>query len=292
MRRIHLFISVLWVLTVAGCEEKEQASNQENQGGGAAQTYWTSSGVVLAGSNGSASGAYVERLEVEVVAGVSMPTEGYHRVRAKIKRGYDLYAGRDVKFLPMMYGHDHPVHSCPVEQPNGPSEDGYYYGAVFFMRPNMPNHHWKIHVIIGERDTTTFVLDVAQHPWNGVRPGDDFTPIDSFSYFYEVVPLKSTDGFKDAVFLIYRRDRNQPVVQPSAFLPANNITQIDLQARIPNTGHSVGSGIHTATPTSGRPGRFTAKKVFDKAGFWELILTCKEGETVVLRDTLHLIIGS
>ncbi|MCX7653041.1 MAG: hypothetical protein N2200_09290 [Bacteroidia bacterium] len=287
MKTLHLLITGTFVLIITGCEEKEQASDQDGNQVVAIQTYWTSAGTSI-GRSGNASGAHVEELEAEVLARVTTPTEGYYRFRAKIKRGFDLYTGRDVKFLPMMYANEHPIHSSPVEQPNGPSDDGYYYGAVFFMKPAIPNHHWRMHVIIGERDTHTFLLDVSQHPWHRVRPGYDFTPLDSFSYFYEVKPVKYTNGDRDVLFLVYRRDRAQPIMQPSAFLLASNITQIDLRAWPSDAGHTAISGPHSATPISGKPGQFLAKKVFDKPGLWKMTVSFREGENVVLRDSFSI----
>ncbi|MCS7297804.1 MAG: hypothetical protein RMK19_05440 [Bacteroidia bacterium] len=277
-----------FILTVAGfvaCKKKEEKpKSPSGSGSSSVQLMW-----VELGHAHDREDKYHADLYVEMPVGQNQLTEGYFRFRVKIKRGHEstapLYTGRDVQFIPIMYM-ESGAHSCPVEQPEAPAQDGFYYGAAFFMMPSMPNEPWKFHVLVGQ-DTITFNLTVVSHPFGWVRRGRRFGTPPS-PYLYEMKLLNRGVGVQEVSFYIYKRDMSQPMTEPRGFPPATNITQVDIQTWMPSMGHDGGPGGQPARPVPGKPGRFDGKAAFNMSGDWWVIATFKEGENAIGRDTFAL----
>ncbi|MCS6896022.1 MAG: FixH family protein [Bacteroidia bacterium] len=281
--RVLSLIALSMALIIVGCKKKKDDDHDHDHGGGGGtvQMRW-----VNLGHGHDAQNRYHVDLEAELPVGQDTLTEGYYRLRAKVMRGGALYAGTNVRFLPMMYMNDH-NHSCPTEQPSGPSQDGLYYGAAFFMMPTMMGQPWKVHVVI-DADTISFTVQINPHPRSWVRRGRQFGNPSNPRYLYEMKLYKAATGVQDVSFYVYKRDMDQPATSPSGFPAATNITQIDLLTWMPSMGHDGGPGAQNATPVQGKPGRFDGKVPFNMTGDWWVIATFKEGSNVIGKDTFAL----
>jgi len=288
-----LTLMVLMVaLSLSACKKKKDDHDHGGTVGGTpVQMAW-----VELGHGHDAQDRYHVYLYAEMPAGQTQLTEGYYRFRVMIKTGHDatapLYTGTDVRFLPMMYMSNH-NHSCPTEQPNGPAQDGFYYGAAFFQMPTtisngVETEPWKFHVIIGQ-DTVDFPIRVNPHPRGWVRRGRQFgNPNNPRYYMYEMKLPRIATGVQDVSFYVYRRDMSIPGTNPAGFPPATNITSIDLLTWMPSMGHDGGPGTQPARPVNEKPGRFDGKVSFNMTGDWWVIATFKEGDNVIGRDTFAL----
>ncbi|MEN3041099.1 MAG: hypothetical protein ABDH66_06140 [Bacteroidia bacterium] len=284
MKRISTLglAALSFALIIVGCKKKDDDHSHGDGGGSPIQMRWVS-----LGHGHDAQDRYHVDLEAELPVGQDTLTEGYYRFRAKIMRNGSLYGGSDVRFLPMMYMTDH-SHSCPTEQPMGPSQDGYYYGAAFFMMPTMMGQPWKMHVKIGATDSVSFTIQVNPHPRGWVRRGRQFGNPNNPRYLYEMKLPRAGVGAQDVSFYVYKRDMAQPATDPAAFPAATNITQIDLETWMPSMSHGGGPGTRSAMPVQGKPGRLDGKVDFNMSGDWWVIATFKEGNNVIGKDTFAL----
>lgn len=273
--------ALVGALGLSACKKKEKDEHHHPpQGGSQTQGRW----VQLGHARGRLDTTYHADLFAELPVGQDTLTEGYYRFRVTIRKGTTPYLRSDVKFLPMMYMASGP-HSCPVEQPEGPAQDGFYYGAAFFMMPTMPNQPWKFHVAIGTADTIDFTIQVNPHPKGWVRRGRQFGNPNNPRYLYEMKLPRIAVGVQDVSFYVYKRDMSRPATDPAAFPAATNITQIELLTWMPSMDHDGGPGTQHATPVQGKPGRFDGKVPFNMTGDWWVIATFKENQAVIGRDT-------
>ncbi|MCX8113203.1 MAG: FixH family protein [Bacteroidia bacterium] len=288
------YITALVVaLVLSACKKKDKDDDHQHDhgggsgGGGAIQMRW-----VELGHAHDRRDQYHADLYAEMPTGQTELTEGYYRFRVRIKRGHGpsdpIYTGTDVRFVSLMYMTGH-THSCPAEQPQGPAQDGFYYGAAFFQMPttiqnNAETEPWKFHVFIGS-DTVTFNIRVNPHPRGWVRRGRQFGNPANPSYLYEMKLPRLAVGTQDVSFYVYRRNMSRPATEPEGFPPVTNFTQIEVKTWMPSMGHDGGPGSQNATPVQGKPGRYDGKAAFNMTGDWWVIATFKEGETVIGRDT-------
>ncbi len=214
--------------------------------------------------------------------------EGYNRFRIQVKRGNGtLYAGNDVRLLPMMYMRDH-THSCPTEQPTGPAQDGFYYGAAFFQMPTYENEPWKMHVLIGS-DTVTFNIRVDSHPDGWVKRGMLAGGSDNTRRYIRGMDLsRKATGAQDVTFYVYMRDMMQPHESPTGFPAASHVTKVQVKTWMPSMEHDGGAGSQHATPVEDKPGHYKGKAAFNMTGDWWVIATYMANDTVLGRDTFAL----
>lgn len=280
-RHSHFF---LWAgsfiaLSLSACKKKEHHHDSGTGNGGTPiQMNW-----VELGHGHDAQDRYHVDLYAEMPAGQTQLTEGYYRFRVKVMRGGQSYGGTDVRFLPMMYMESR-IHSCPTEQPNGPAQDGMYYGAAFFMMPTMLNQPWKMHILIGG-DTVTIPIQVNPHPRGWVKRCRQFGNPNNPRYLYEMKLSQMAVGTQDVTFYVYKRDMSIHETDPTAFPPASNISQIALLTWMPSMGHDGGPGTEHAKPVEGKPGRFDGKVSFNMTGDWWVIATFLQGRDTIGRDT-------
>ncbi|RMF48503.1 MAG: hypothetical protein D6750_07615, partial [Bacteroidetes bacterium] len=145
--------------------------------------------------------------------------EGYNRLWLQIKKADGtLYAGSDVRIVPLMLMRSGP-HSCPVEQVSGgPDAEGYYAAAAFFQMPSNDQEPWKVRVYIGANDSVDMDITVVEHPQRFVR----VKMFRGMPLLYEIRPAKLAVGSQDVTLYVYRLDMSQPMIDPAAFPPAND----------------------------------------------------------------------
>lgn len=284
MQHIERLGFVLWagiVLGLGACKKKAETS-PASSGGGSPTESWVEIG--YAQDTPHYNHVY---LYGALPAGQSAFTEGYNRFRVRITQANgSAYAGTDVQFLPIMYMMNI-AHSCPVEQPTGVSQDGYYYGAAFFMMPSDTNEPWKLHVAIG-RDTVTFPIQVNPHPRGWVRQGRQFGNPSNPPYLYELRLAQAAVGSQDVTLYVYKQDVAQPATHPEGYPAATEFSKIAIQTWMPSMGHGA-VGSQDAIPVSGHPGQYAGKAGFSMTGDWHIYTTFigVNGDTIG-RDTFAL----
>lgn len=269
-------------LSVTACKKKDKEDDHHHDhGSGGSSRSWVELG------HGHDAG---DRYHVDLYAELSPDRkiyEGYNRFRVKIIRADGTpYGGSDVRLLPMMYMSSG-SHSCPTEQPAGPAEDGFYYGAAFFMMPTMENQPWKMHVVIGS-DTVPFGITVDRHPDGWVKRGPIKGGSDSTRRYLRGMELaRKAVGSQEVTFHVYVRDMSKSQTMPEGFPPARHVSKIRVTTWMPSMGHGA-EGSQDAMPVDGKPGHFKGKAGFNMTGDWEVIATYLEGETELGRDTFAL----
>ncbi|GIV23396.1 MAG: FixH family protein [Bacteroidia bacterium] len=281
VKRLGFILLAGIVLGLGACKKKEDTSSNPS-GGGSPTESW-----VDIGHEHDAHDRYHVYLYGALPAGQTAFTEGYNRFRVRITQANGAaYTGRDVRFLPMMYMRNM-AHSCPVEQPTGVSQDGYYYGAAFFMMPSDTDEPWKLHVAMGS-DTVTFSLQVNPHPRGWVRRGRQFGNPNNPPYLYELRLANAAVGSQDVMLYVYKRDVAQPATQPEGYPAATEFSKIAIQTWMPSMGHGA-QGSQDAMPVSGKPGHYAGKAGFSMTGDWHIYTTFigVNGDTIG-RDTFAL----
>ncbi|GIV24748.1 MAG: hypothetical protein KatS3mg026_0440 [Bacteroidia bacterium] len=193
--------------------------------------------------------------------------EGYNRLWLQIKNANgSLYAGSDVRIVPLMFMMNH-THSCPVEQVSGgPDEQGYYTAAAFFQMPSNDQEPWKVRVYIGGTDSVDIPITVNPHPQGFVRR----KMFGGMPFLYELRPAQLAVGSQDVTLYVYRREMSRPMTDPAGFPPANDrVAKVALKTWMPSMGHGA-EGTQDATPLPDMPGHYRGKLGFNMTGDWEI----------------------
>lgn len=200
--------------------------------------------------------------------------EGHNRFRIKVE-GYN---GTDVKLVPIMYMSNH-SHSCPVRQPDGKAPDGYFYAEAFFQMPTTVDNNgnvtepWKLHVVLGGRDTATAEVRVYPHPNRWVRRKRFISGMGEMRLLYEFRPEGAFRvGTVPVRVYVYRRDMNIPHEDPAGFPVASDMVQVvQLNTWMPSMNHGA-EGNQPAMPVAGAFGLYRGQLGFNMTGDWDIYL--------------------
>lgn len=206
---------------------------------------------------------------------------GYNKIYVMLyEKGSDKQIMKaEVSYDPMMSMSGGMNHSCPIENPDMTApKDGLFEGAIVFVMPTTAMDGWtlgiRVHNLVNSKEGSAEMSVTVIEPTDA-RMYSFVSPVDSKKIFISMLePAKPEVGMNDFVVTAHFKES-------AMNWPALEDLHIEFEPYMPTMGHGSPNNVN---PVHMKDGHYQGVANFTMSGLWQLFMTIKDNQDVVLDD--------